>query len=106
MIASTLAERFWAKVQKTNTCWLWLGSTRAGYGRMWFKAKGKKFSRSAPRLAWELTAGPIPQQIVVLHRCDNKLCVRPSHLFIGTQRDNKKLTQQTVDRIRRGILEA
>lgn len=39
-------------------------------------------------MAWELTHGPIPAGMQVLHHCDVKLCVRPTHLFLGTQRDN------------------
>src|SRR4026209_597513 len=77
--------RFWSKVQKTDSCWLWLASKgEHGYG--WVALNNK--NRHASRAAWELTNGPIPKGMFVLHRCDNPPCVRPDHLFLGTTQDN------------------
>lgn len=84
----TLKERFWAKVSKTRTCWLWTGTrTPLGYGRINI---GKRRSDYAHRLSYLWTHGEIPEGVFVLHHCDNPSCVRPDHLFLGTHKDNMK----------------
>lgn len=92
-----LAERFWSKVDKGPSCWLW---TRArdhrGYGIFSIASR----NQVASRVAWMLTHGPIPDGLNVLHRCDTPSCVNPDHLFIGTQRDN---LQDMDSKGRRGI---
>jgi hypothetical protein len=63
-------------------CWPWTGScTRHGYGKL-------SATEVAHRVAWELTNGPIPSGLCVLHRCDNPPCCNPAHLFLGTRSDN------------------
>lgn len=86
---ATLEERFWAKVQKTDGCWLWTAATSDGYGMI---AKERPFvgaaSLRANRVAYELHYGPIPTGEKVRHTCDVPACVRPDHLILGSQADN------------------
>jgi hypothetical protein len=80
-----LAERFWAKVQKTEGCWNWTaGGNGVGYGIIWSGVKRE----CAHRVSWELAHGPIPEGKWVLHRCDNPGCVNPEHLFLGDNTAN------------------
>lgn len=84
---STLSERFWKRVDKTTGCWLWLGQVKKDglrYGLLKIKYK----HAYAHRVAWELVNGSIPEGLEVLHHCDVPHCVRPTHLFLGTQEDN------------------
>ena len=84
----TLEERFFEKVERAeqpNACWLWMAAIgTGGYGRI---GVGRKL-QTASRLSWELIHGPIPDGLQVLHRCDERRCVSPFHLFLGTQQDN------------------
>jgi hypothetical protein len=104
--ARPVAERFWEKVSKDGPvparrpdlgpCWPWtagINVPRGGYGMF---ALRKGIIRRSHRIAWELTNGPVPAGIWVLHHCDNPPCCNPGHLFLGTPKDN------TADKIAKG----
>lgn len=80
-------ERFWNKVLiiPEHSCWEWIGAkTNGGYGQIDHKI------RYAHRLSWFFYTKQLPKELKVLHSCDNPGCVRPEHLFLGTQLDNMR----------------
>ena len=87
--ASGVEERFWEKVIVVkDSCWKWTGDkSEFGYGRIQ-SDKGKDGVLHAHRVSWEIHFDPIPDGLLVCHKCDNPECTNPDHLFLGTDADN------------------
>lgn len=81
-------RRFWLKVDRRNDedCWPWrAGCFHSGYGAFFWPGHRPG---GAHRFSYELHVGPIPKGMVIMHKCDNRPCVNPAHLRLGTQKDN------------------
>ena len=86
---TTLEERFFARVQISEGCWLWTGAkNNNGYGMLRRSGTGNQPRVLAHRASWELHRGEIPDGQHVLHHCDNPPCVNPAHLWLGDARAN------------------
>src|SRR5258707_527677 len=88
-VEERLRARFETKVQRTETCHLWIGQIGGSRGYGQFSVKASR-NTSAHRVAWTIYRGPIPEGGNVLHKCRNRRCVNPDHLYIGTISDNAR----------------
>lgn len=118
---TTVSDRFWSKVNKTEACWLWQGNKyTSGYGQFYYTEAHKEHTVATHRVSYQLAKGEIPPGLLVLHKCDVRNCVNPDHLWLGTYKDNmidcvakgrnaktpitaRKLTQEQADTIRTEI---
>jgi len=96
-----MEERFWSKVNKTDTCWLWTASKFSdGYGQFWVDGKMKR----AHKVSWLLAGNTIPDGLILCHAphsvCGNRHCVNPAHLRTDTRTANSadRITDGTSNR--------
>lgn len=96
ILSPQVAFKFWSRVQPSENedeCWGWSGYAAKGYPS--FESEGRKWL--AHQVSWNLFNGKSHRPFWVLHKCDNPICCNPSHLFLGTNRDN------VIDAVRKGI---
>ena len=105
MLTDAEVDRFWAKVEKAEDCWTWLGYKRGGYGRF---APRHRLDLAAHRVAYELLVGPIPEGLTLDHLCHtesdclggddcpHRSCVNPDHLEPVTMRENTLRTTNNI----------
>lgn len=86
LIHENFEDRFWSKVEKTESCWNWTGAKTSGHGVV----KRDGVQGGAHRASYEMKNGPIPEGMAIDHICRNRACVNPDHLRIATQKQNRE----------------
>lgn len=95
-------ERFMKYVKKSGKCWLWTGYRMPNGYALFGIGERKHPMRLAHRCSYTMFIGPIPKDKLVLHKCDIRHCVKPKHLWIGTQQDNMDDMNRKGRRVRKG----
>ena len=87
-----MQDRLWSyvNIRSDNQCWEWTGAcSQSGYGQFHVcYERDKKVQMNSHRMSWEFANGEIPEDKWVLHHCDNRKCVNPNHLYLGSRYDN------------------
>lgn len=98
-VTESSKEVFQRHIKKLeNGCWIWTGLIRDDYGLIKYKINSKIHQYRAHKFSYFLHKGEIPSGLLILHSCDNKLCVNPDHLTLGSDKKNAK------DRVERGTI--
>lgn len=98
-LSTKVRERFWSRVRKDESCWVWVGRLGPGGYGVFSAHAVRPGPLPAHRVAFALEHGETPAGLVVMHECDNKPCVNPAHLRVGTQGENQR------DAIARGLIQ-
>lgn len=110
LLTKPFSVRFWGKIKKDEStgCWNWTAHCmRQGYGFFSWKENGRTLHGRAHRIAYQKLVGEIPKGILVCHKCDNRKCCNPEHLFLGTHKDNYQDSQikgRDIHSIRKRLL--
>jgi hypothetical protein len=96
-------QSFWSRVREGAGCWEWTPGSRTLHGTIYLGlgADGRIINEGPHRFSYQIHVGPIPPGLFVCHHCDNKRCVRPDHLYVGTTQDN---TRDAIRRNRRNLM--